>query len=329
VRGKTWDCKYIGLFVLVIALGIIGVPALVVLRWSGGGAGPAKSTGTEVKLQIAKGKVISLPLEEYLIGVVAAEMPASFHLEALKAQAVAARTYALRRIYQKTLPDKHPEAHLCNDPDHCQAWISKGEMKRKWGIWHYNSYYQRIARAVTETKGEVLVYRGELIDPVYHASCGGRGTEDAADVWGYQVPYLKGVPCSGHPPQENQVAVLNFSFQEFFTRLGINDEALPAASGLGGLVEILERTGSGRVKKLQVGGLVLQGVDLRKRLGLPSTDFSVQVTPEKIVFSVRGRGHAVGLCQYGAQGMAMKGKNYREILTHYYQGVELRHLSYQ
>jgi stage II sporulation protein D len=200
-------------------------------------------------------------------------------------------------------------------------------MKRKWGIWHYNSYYQRIARAVRETEGEVLVYRGELIDPVYHASCGGRGTEDAADVWGYQVPYLKGVPCPWHLFQENQVAVLNFSFQEFFDRLGIKEEALPAATGLGGLIEVLERTGSGRVKKLRVGGLILQGVALRKQLGLPSTDFSVQVASEKIVFSVRGRGHAVGLCQYGAQGLAMKGKNYREILTYYYQGVELRHLS--
>jgi len=274
-----------------------------------------------VKLQISEKEIISLPLEQYLIGVVAAEMPVSFHEEALKAQAVAARTYTLLRMVREEEDEQHTDAHLCAGPTHCQAWISNEEMRRRWG-WNYRSNYRKISSAVLATCGKVLTHEGQLIDPVYHSSCGGRGTEDAKEVWGHQVPYLKRVPCSYDAPEKQKPVNTQMSLQELFTKLKI-DQSIPVAVG-SDLMEIQERTESGRVKRVKVGSQVFTGVELRKRLGLRSTDFKVSCTGEKVLFSTRGYGHAVGMCQYGANGLAQKGAKYDQILSHYYQGTKLK-----
>lgn len=318
-------CRRLGFAVLMLALILVGLPALLARGCSReklpSGTGPR---GPEIRLQIEPDLVVSLPLEEYLIGVVAAEMPASFHPEALKAQAVAARTYALHRLTSGSRDEKHPGAHLCADPGHCQAWIPRAEMRRRWGLVRFHFYYGRIADAVRATTGEVLVYQDRLIDPVYHASCGGKGTEDAVEVWGREVPYLKGVPCTWDPPHRMQPVLASLSLQDFFARLGLNESAVPAGQGLGGPVQVLERTRSGRVKKVRVGTRVFRGVDFRESLGLRSTDFTVRATGNQVIFSTRGYGHAVGLCQYGAQGLALQGRTYRQILTYYYRGVQLK-----
>jgi stage II sporulation protein D len=307
--------KLLGLFILLFSLTLIGLPALLVRGCSWSGPPQARQQGTLIRLQLQSGQAVTLPLDEYLIGVVAAEMPAEFHPEALKAQAVAARTYTLLRL---------SGAPLSADPENCQAWIPVSEMRRRWGMLA-GYYYGKIAAAVRDTDGEAVVYQGRLIDPVYSASCGGQGTEDAASVWGYDVPYLKGVPCDWDPPSQQQPVAVAFTYDDLFRRLGIKDKAVPAGTGLGGLVRILDRTTSGRVKDLRVAGQTFKATDLRKLLNLRSTDFTVRNAGSRVTFETRGFGHAVGMCQWGAQGMALHGKNYKEILTYYYQGVQVVH----
>ena len=190
--------KLLGLFILLFSLTLIGLPALLVRGCSWSGPPQARQQGPLVRLQLQSGQVVTLPLDEYLIGVVAAEMPAEFHPEALKAQAVAARTYTLLRLSTKNRATTSG-ADLSADPENCQAWIPVSEMRRRWGMLCFGYYYGKIAAAVRDTDGEAIVYQGRLIDPVYSASCGGQGTEDAASVWGYDVPYLKGVPCDWDP----------------------------------------------------------------------------------------------------------------------------------
>ena len=167
--------RWLGYMIVVLTMVVIGIPALLVRGCSWESREPVKEDGVQVKLQISEKEIISLPLEQYLIGVVAAEMPVSFHEEALKAQAVAARTYSLLRMVREKEDDQHPDAHLCADPGHCQAWISNEEMRKRWG-WNYRPNYQKISSAVLATGGKVLTHEGQLIDPVYHSSCGGRGT---------------------------------------------------------------------------------------------------------------------------------------------------------
>ena len=322
LRGYRW----VGYLVVFLTLIVIGLPALLVrgCSWESGEQQVKKEEGgqqVKVKLMLSAEQVIDIPLEQYLCGVVAAEMPASFNEEAIKAQVVVARTYSLLRILGESHDEKHPTAHLCADSTHCQAWIDTKEMRKRWG-WHYGANYKKIAAAIEATRGEVLTYNGELIDPVYHASCGGTGTEDAQDVWGHEVPYLKSVSCTYDPPHRQEPVVTQLSLQEFYSRLGVSEQFVPAAAG-SGVLQIQERTTNGRVKSAKVGSQLFKGVELRKELGLRSTDFNVTRTGDDLVFSTQGYGHAVGMCQYGADGLADNGANYNQILEHYYKETKL------
>ena len=320
---KRTGYRWLGFVVIAMALVVIGVPALLVRGCTWESREPVQKGGLQVKLQVSPEQVVSLPLEQYLIGVVAAEMPASFEQEALKAQTVAARTYTLMRLERESPDEKHPNAQLCADPGHCQAWINNAEMRKRWGVLGFRSNYKKITTAVEATKSQVLTFNGELIDPVYHSSCGGRGTEDAQDVWSQEVPYLKGVPCTFDTPQKQEPVITRFTNEDLFARVGIADTAVPAAAGTSGVVEIQKLTESGRVKSVKVGSRVYRGIDLRKSLGLRSTDFKVTAQGEEIIFSTRGYGHAVGMCQYGADGLASRGAQYNQILAHYYRGTKL------
>ncbi len=316
---------WLGYLIAALILMLIVFPALLVRGFSWEiekSIAQGADDGLEVKLQISENQLESLPLEQYLVGVVAGEMPASFHEEALKAQAVAARTYTLLRISREEEDEEHPEADLCADPGHCQAWIDVAEMRKRWGF-SFRVNYKKIAAAVQETKGQVLTYEGELIDPVYHASCGGRGTEDAHEVWGVDLPYLKSVPCNFDPPERQEPVVTQISIQDLFSELGVSEQSVPAAANSQGIVEIQERTVSGRTKSLKIGSGVYPSVEVRKELGLRSTDFQVSVSEEKVTFSTRGYGHGVGMCQYGADGLGKKGAKYQQILSYYYRGAKL------
>ena len=304
-----------GLFFCLIIL-----PAILVR-----GCAPApavKAGGISVAVYIAGAKkIIRMGLEDYLIGVAAAEMPARFSTEALKAQAVAARTLTIRRMRRfggRGCRDQ-AAADICDQPDDGQAWLSETDLRRVWG-WKYGSFRARIANAVQATRGLVLLYNHRPIDAVYHSTCGG-ATEDAAVVWGRQIPYLIGIKCGfcGFSPRYEMK--ISISRAEMARRLGLSfSQQVLAGKALMGL-QVLGRSGSGRVTLLTIAGHNYRGQDFRKALGLRSACFSFLATGEKIVLDVRGYGHGVGLCQYGAEGMARKGADYKQILLHYYTGV--------
>lgn len=307
------------IFILTIAV-VIGLPAFINLL------SPAKieQSGTVVHLYShAGGKVINLPVEDYVLGVVAAEMPAEFPEEALKAQAVAARTYIMKRLGAGGVANPlHPGADVCDDHRHYQAWIDSDEMKKRWGTLKYYKYYLKIAMAVHATKGEILTYNGQIIDPVYHSSCGGMGTVDSGEVWKFDAPYLKGVPCPDDAdPQPVREVV--FSAADFRRAVGVDINYLPATAGKVKLIDVIEETAGGWPKTIRMGDKLLSAVAVREMLGLRSARFNIAVEDGRVKVSTVGYGHGVGMCQYGAGGMAQKGKTYRDILKHYYTGVEI------
>ncbi|KJS15142.1 MAG: stage II sporulation protein SpoIID [Peptococcaceae bacterium BRH_c4b] len=307
---------------LLIILLMLGIPAAI--NWFS----PAKisGSGTVVSLYLHReNKIVNIPLEDYLVGVVAAEMPAAFPMEALKAQAVAARTYVLKRMGAGELVNPvYPGADVSDDSRQCQAWISSEEMKKRWGTLGFYENYLKIKRAVNATKGDIIIYQGEIIDPVYHSSCGGAGTENAADVWRFDIPYLKAVECPYDADPEPKRTVL-LTPEKVREVLQLKQEALPVTAGSNKLpaIEVVDKTSTGRPKTVQVNGEMISAVTLRDYLGLRSTNFRLLPGPGGLTVETVGYGHGVGMCQYGVKGLALKGRDYREILKHYYTGVEI------
>lgn len=255
-----------------------------------------------------------MSLEEYVQGVVAAEMPASFELEALKAQAVAARTYAYRRIQRGEGIPEHPEAHLSSDYQSGQAWISWEAFLERHGSVLGRTLQRKIKTAVKQTMGVIALFDGEPILAVYHSTSGGR-TENSEHYWSEQLPYLRAIedPFSSNSPQHYSTATISL------TKLG---EALEVSKANN--FKVIERYPSGRVKTVEVGEKWFSGREIRQRLGLRSTWFTAEILGSEMVFSVWGYGHGVGMSQYGAQGMAQQGYGYEQILQYYYQGIELK-----
>ncbi|MGB9887329.1 MAG: stage II sporulation protein D [Moorellales bacterium] len=310
-----------GWLALLLA-GVILLPLLVVTLLSGPRL-PQITTDRAVRLYLpATGSLEVLPLEEYVRGVVAAEMPARFAPEALKAQAVAARTYAVRRLVQSRQgAGTHPEADVCNDPKHCQGWLSEAEMRQRWGWLGYWFFRRKVTGAVLATRGLVLTYQGELIDPVYHSASGGR-TEDPREIWGRSVPYLRSQPSPWEEESPYNEVVTVLSAAEVRRRLG-----LAATSGADLSLRVASYTASGRIKTVVAAGRLFTGPEFRQLLGLNSTWFRWEKKGQDFVFYSRGYGHGVGMSQYGAQGLARRGKSFREILAYYYPGTRLVSLS--
>jgi stage II sporulation protein D len=327
--------RFLGLLAVVVFLVVVILPALlargcVAPPSSPGGSRPAPSpapgTAGEVTVNLLlceAGKLLKLPLETYVAGVVAAEMPASFSLEALKAQAVAARTYVLRRMREFGGPgcDRHAGADICDDPTHGQAWVSGEELRRRLGFLGFYRLWARVRRAADETRGMVVTCGGALIDPVYHSTCAGH-TEDAADVWGAPVPYLQGVECKwdAHSPYSAPERVVVSAGELRLAFAGA--PAAPAMAG-GDAPVVTKKSGTGRVLEFTVDERRFSGVEARARLHLRSTLFEAAPQGGNVVLTVRGYGHGVGLCQYGADGWGQQGATYMDILKHYYTGVEV------
>lgn len=262
-------------------------------------------------------KIIELKLEEYVVGTVAAEMPASFELEALKAQAVCARTYAIRKIIEGT---KYPlNADLSDDIYTCQAYISAAEFIQR-NPERSEFFLKKIKKAVKETRGEIMFFGGQPIDALYHSTCGGR-TESAADIWGQDIPYLRSVDCEYCSGTKYYSTLQVFSVQDINRLLGENGNSEIS-------VRVIEKTDSGRLKKLEVNGHLLSGEKFRKMLNLPSTFCNFKIDNDNLVINSRGYGHGLGMCQYGANGMAKEGKTYKDILKKYYQNFEFVKLDY-
>lgn len=272
----------------------------------------------------------NMDLEEYVKGVVAAEMPASFELEALKAQAVVARTYVLLRVSRDQRVPEHPEAVITTDPETAQAWLTKDELQRKWGFVNYLFHWNKISHAVESTQDQVLTYQGDLIDALYHSNAGGL-TEDAANVWGNSVPYLKSVSSEFDRLAKNYSQDFNFLWSELDEKLKTNLQELnrenQRAQTDDQLLEILELSASKRILQIRLGGAIFNGREFRTRLGLPSTKCLISCTPEGLKVTTYGNGHGVGMSQYGANGMAQQGHSYLQILTHFYTGTKVKKLA--
>lgn len=266
-----------------------------------------------------------MELETYLIGVVAAETPVSFEMEALKAQAVAARTYTLYHARHGGCR-ANEGAYVCTDSACCQAYLSDARMRERWQK-SYRANRKRVETAVQETAYEVLTYDSEPIETLYHSASGGH-TENVEDVYAEQRAYLRGVPSTAEVGSARPSGQKAFTRQAFCTL--VNEKWSSAALSPGRLeeqVEILSLTGGGRVKSVRLGNTAATGRAIRSLLGLDSTLFSVALNENEIQFFTKGYGHGVGMSQSGAQAMALGGRSYEEILLYYYTGVSLSKLT--
>ena len=264
----------------------------------------------ELTVKNHAGNLQQITLEDYLVGVVLAEMPADFEIEALKAQAVVARTYTRRRM----AGGKHEGAAVCMDPGCCQGYRSGEDYLREGGR---QSSVDKVRSAVEATDGLVLEYGGSLIDATYF-SCSGGVTEDAVAVWGRDVPYLQSVQSPGEEAAPRFRDTVSFSASELAQRLGISPKGDPERW----FGDVTRTQGDG-VARMEICGTDFTGTELRSKLGLRSTAFEVAVNGKTVTFTTRGFGHRVGMSQYGAQAMAKEGSTCAEILEHYYTGAEL------
>ncbi|MFP7298635.1 stage II sporulation protein D [Neobacillus niacini] len=275
----------------------------------------SKDAAVEVAVyRSSAGQIDNVPLEEYLVGVVAAEMPVEFKEEALKAQALTARTYIVKKMLSKDNLGV-PEGAQVTDTQIHQVYLSKEQMRANWGM-EFESNYSKILSAVRATSGQILTYEGQAIDASFFSTSNGY-TENSEDYWSNEMPYLRSVssPWDKNSPKFNSVKEV--TLKQFESALGVK------VGSSGTIGKIVERTTGKRVAKVDFNGKVLTGKQIREKLDLRSSDFDWERKGNSIVITTRGFGHGVGMSQYGANGMAADGKDYQEIVKHYYQGVEV------
>lgn len=277
------------------------------------------SPGTDLNIDVYMDdidKVVTMKLEDYILGVVAGEMPASFHVEALKAQALAARTYTMLRMRQFGGGgcSKHPEAEICTDSAHCQAYKNPAAVKKD---------LDKLKEAVYGTAGQVIVYDNKLIDAVFHSTSGGK-TENSEEIWSSKVPYLRSVISNYEEHSPKYVAQQEISIDNFIQSMKkLDPEVKINKKNIKNEIKVVERSEGGRITKIKIGDKTFDGMDVRNALGLNSSNFNYTLGLGKITFTVIGNGHGIGLSQYGADGMAKNGAGFRDIVMHYYQGVDI------
>ena len=278
--------------------------------------------GTIKLLHKESGQIEELPIDEYLYGVVSAEMPANYEEEALKAQAVAARTYTIYQISNNI--GKHGEADICNDFTCCQAWISKENRMQKWSEKDREKNWNKIISAVNATAGQIITYNNEAINAFFHSNSGGK-TELASNVWigGKDFPYLQSIETSGEDGYTQYSSEVTISKKDLLEKLKQEYPDIQIKYEESESIKILDYTQSGRVKTVKFGNTEIAGTKVRSLFGLKSTNFSIKLEGDNIIFSVKGYGHGVGMSQTGADSMAKTGKSYEMILKHFYTGVEI------
>jgi len=265
---------------------------------------------------------VEMTLEEYVRGVIAAEMPAEFELEALKAQAIAARTYIIRRMKLQNYEDMPEEAGdaIVTDTVSHQVFATEADLRERWGWLAFARNMDKMTRAVNETAGLILTYEGEPIEATFFSASNGF-TENSEDYWQAEIPYLRSVSSPWDrmyaPNFERETA---FSFAELYKQLG-----LPVSSQAPKMT-IIKKSDSGRVLEAEIEGKPFTGREIREMLDLPSTDFTWEISGGTVTFLTRGYGHGVGMSQWGANGMAKEGRTAKEILQHYYIGVKLEEI---
>lgn len=263
------------------------------------------SSVSEITVYRSNGSVINLNMTDYLIGVVSSEMPASFNFEALKAQSVLARTYALKA--------KQTNKKI-TDTVSTQSYIDIDQMKNKWGN-SFNTYYNKIKNAVENTNGEYLSYNGNYIEALYHSTNNGK-TESSLDVFGNYYPYLISVSSEYDKNASSYLRTINMPLDTISNKLGLslNNDSV---------INILSYTDGGNIKEININGNNFSGKKVRELLGLRSADFDISISDNNANITTRGYGHGVGMSQYGANGMANAGYGYKDILSHYYPGTTL------
>lgn len=284
-----------------------------------------------IKIQLTgTGEIKEVSVNDYLKGVLPAEMPPEYDIEALKAQAIVARTY----LFQKVAAGGHNNVDICDSPSHCQAYYSLDkidsiwEKSKGWDKTTRQYYLKKIAEAVDSTKNIVITYKGEYIRAYFHACSGGK-TEDVANIWGKQnIPYLVSVESLGEEDYKNYTSKITFSVSELQAKLN-KDETIQCniAESRGDVVKILSYTDTGRVDKVEIGGVIYTAEKLRTLLGLKSTNFKVKYEDKEVIFNVTGNGHGVGMSQVGANYYAKQGYTFDKIITHYYTGVDITYIN--
>ncbi len=303
------------------------LPVIIVSIWQGGlllqkATEKASSPHTIKSYIVSAQKVEEFNLEEYLPGVLAAEMPASFPEEALKAQAVAARTYIANRVQSPIKSEEHFGADICTNPAHCKAWCSKEEALAKWSATDGEKNWQKLVTAAEQTKGEIMLWEDKPVSAVFYAISSGR-TESAKDVWGSDIPYLQSVGSPEDVNAPGYESTAEFSTKDFRDRIlssALADLNVPPEKWIGEST----RTEGGSVAQIIIGGKAFKGMEIRSLFGLRSHNFKLEYRDEKFIFTVKGYGHGVGMSQWGAKFLADEGKSYREILLTYYKNVDIK-----
>ena len=268
-------------------------------------------------------KTEKMDIETFLYGVVASEMSSDFSEEALKAQAVAARTYIIYKI-ENNMTQGHNGADICTNSNHCQAYASYEELKNKKGDEWIKNSYPKIKQAVDDTKGHILTYDNKAILPLYFSTSSGK-TENSEEVFSAQYPYLKSVSSPYEEQSPKYYTEKKINKNDFVNLLKKNYSSISISSeNLNNTVKILDRTTAGSVNTIQVGNKKITGRNMRTIFGLNSSNFDLGFNSDTVIFKVKGYGHGVGMSQWGAEGMAQKNYKYDEILFHYYTDTQIK-----
>lgn len=270
---------------------------------------------------LAERRVDKVPLETYVRGVVAAEMPIEFELEALKAQALAARTYIVRRVSEGDFSQMPVKDAWVTDTVAHQAYLTEVKLKEKWSGDEYRRNMEKLNRAVQETKDKILLYQGKPISATFFSTSNGY-TENAEDYWGQYIPYLRSVPSPWDArlsPHYKETVVM--PYRQFMSKLGLTGTVTASAAVSG--TRVLEHTAGQRIKKVRIGGKLFTGREVRERLNLNSSQFEWKMNGADVEITTTGYGHGVGMSQWGANGMAQEGKTAEDIVKYYYTGIEI------
>ena len=299
--------------IILITLSVIFIPFLIVslfIKTNEIKFYYSENMNVRVKRE-SKNIIEEVPFEDYVVGVLAGEMPVSFDIEALKAQAVAARTYVMKKM-----ADNKDKEYDIVDTVQNQVYISNEELKEKWQD-NYSEKINKVKQAVLETKGEYLTYNGKIIEAFFFSTSVGK-TENSEEIFSSAEPYLRSVDSSWDAEVSPVFSESNeFSLQEFYDKLNLkNQEKLN--------IKITETTSTGRIKKIKINNKNFTGSKVYSLLELRSTFFTIEQIGSNVVVTTKGYGHGVGMSQYGALAMAKKGYKYDEILKHYYQGVDIK-----
>ncbi|GGA13801.1 stage II sporulation protein D [Paenibacillus marchantiophytorum] len=311
------------------------VPGLLVKKIPAGGSSSAQTIddganqeaavqqqGLMIPVYLTKKSVVeTVPLEQYVKGVLAAEMPVDFELEALKAQAMAARTYVVRRVIEKDYSNMPVDDALVTDTTAHQAYLTEQELKDKWDKRSYETNMAKIDRAVNETKDMILTYEHKPINATFFSTSNGY-TENSEDYWPFKSPYLRSVPS----PWDVKLSAryqetVEITYKSMLQKLGVTSIATTGTNAKG--MKVLEWSAGHRIKKMAIGGKSFSGREVREKLGLASSQFDWKWSGSKIIITTYGFGHGVGLSQWGANGMAKEGKTAEQIVTYYYTGISI------